>query len=219
MKHLYLSLAAFAIIIICSTNANAQVQYNDCTVGREYASAIGDGNSAEGVCSFAGGSLSSASGDYSYTFGYSSSSVGKFSTVIGGRSTANAWFSMCIGNDIINNSQGSIIIGNGKSGAFPLTLEGYKDRAYLALGVKSTVPTLVITEGDINRTGNVYIGNVINSDAKLHIHADSGDTCSVMLTTASENRPTVIYFRNTDNKINVDQNNAMTISASSYSFS
>lgn len=218
MKHLYLSLATLAAIIILSANANAQVQYEDCTVSREYASAIGKSNHAGGICSFAAGTLSSANGNYSYTLGYNSNANGTLSAVIGHASTANADGSTCIGQYIVNDATGSIIIGSGRAQQAPLTLDGYKDRSYVALGARSTIPTLMITEGGNGRTGDVYIGRVINSEAKLHIHSDLCDDCSVMLTTESENKPTVIYFRNTDNGIRVDQSNAMSFSASSYSF-
>ncbi len=211
-------MATLAAIIILSANANAQVQYEDCTVSREYASAIGKSNHAGGICSFAAGTLSSANGNYSYTLGCNSNANGTLSAVIGHVSTANADGSTCIGQYIVNDATGSIIIGSGRAQSAPLTLDGYKDRSYVALGARSTIPTLMITEGGNGRTGDVYIGRVINSEAKLHIHSDLYDDCSVMLTTESENKPTVIYFRNTDNRIRVDQSNTMNFTAGGFAF-
>ena len=144
-----------------------------------YASEIGQGTTASGDHSFAGGFNAEASGHLSFAFGGSAVATGTHSAALGvGCSSTNS-SSFAIGAFANANATRSIVIGHGMGSGIPL--ENNISHSIM-LGIGSDLPTVFIGDGSgVGSTGKVGIGNVTEPQAKLHIKADDNEIASVFI--------------------------------------
>ena len=155
-------------------NGNTTLRNNAVAIGSEsfsrhsHSYVIGSFSEANGMHSFCIGSNSIAQTTYSYAIGYSAKSM--FGN------------DFAIGNFVKTGATGGFVFGLGISSSEPLTNPVENS---LAIGMKSTKPTLFISESTAssanNLTGKIGIGNVTAPQAKLHIRADKLEDASLLL--------------------------------------
>ncbi|MDY0086879.1 MAG: hypothetical protein RBR84_13240, partial [Bacteroidales bacterium] len=191
----------------CSNN-NVKIGYNNSINNAyQFQSILGNGNTTLRNNAVAIGSESFARHSHSYVFGSFSEANGMHSYCIGSNSIANTTSSFAIGNfshSIFGNAfsignfvkssaTGGYVFGLGISSSEPLSNPVENS---LAIGMKSTKPTLFISESTAssanNLTGRIGIGNVTDPQAKLHIRADEGEDASLLLESTSANKSAVI---------------------------
>jgi hypothetical protein len=170
-----------------------------------YSSAIGTNNTSTGTRSFAGGFNSQATGDYSFAFGEGALSTGinsfalgkeakagivnsvaigfqseatqPFAFAIGYRNHAHAMTSFLFGENLKTVHSGAMIIGRGTSGF----LINDKNNS-LMIGFNSNLPTLFVSPSSgSGTTGKIGIGNITDSEYKLHILSDVGEAAELKL--------------------------------------
>ncbi len=193
----------------CSNN-NVKIGYNNSINNAyQFQSILGNGNTTLRNNAVAIGSESFARHSHSYVFGSFSESNGIHSYCIGSNSIANTTSSFAIGNfshSIFGNAfsignfvkssaTGGYVFGLGISSSEPLSNPVENS---LAIGMKSTKPTLFISESTAssanNLTGRIGIGNVTSPQAKLHIRADADEDASLFLEPTSANKSAVIML-------------------------
>lgn len=194
-KNNYILIWIFAVVLFSAQEMKAQVNcYSNTVSGDMLSSAIGRGNTSDGICSFAGGETSLANGSYSFAFGAVSEARENYSMAIGSFTSVTAQKSIVLGVGV--NNHDLLINGLSKS---------------IAMGMNSNVPTLLITDsGGKNKTGKVAIGNTTAPVAKLHIKGDSNEDANIMLE-PSQNYNASIMFRNKESFIKVEKSGKMTI--------
>ena len=192
--------------------ANAQVQYNGCSVTGTYASAIGKTCTASGNNAFAGGYGSQASGSNSFAFGYNSKATQSTNTAIGNTAVASGKSSVAIGNYVKTTAQNTFIFGSGATSSYPLTNNVANS---IAFGVNSNQPTMLITKAlNNNYTGKVAIGQVATPEAKLHIRADNNEDAGVFLEPSNKNNwKAFIKLFDDSHTISVDNTTAMKLNS------
>ncbi len=193
----------------CSNN-NVKIGYNNSINNAyQFQSILGNGNTTLRNNAVAIGSESFSRHSHSYVFGSFSESNGIHSYCIGSNSIANTTSSFAIGNFsysifgnafsignfVKSNATGGYVFGLGISSSEPLTNPVENS---LAIGMKSTKPTLFISESTAssanNLTGKIGIGNVTSPQAKLHIRADEDEDASLFLEPTSTNKSAVIML-------------------------
>ena len=191
-----------------SIHANAQVQYNGCTVTGTYASAIGRNNKALGNNTFAGGYGSQATGGNSFAFGYNSKATQSTTTAMGNTAIASGVGSMAIGNYVTASAQNAFVFGSGATASYPLTNSVANS---IAFGTNSNKPTLLITKSlNNNYTGKVAIGQVASPQTKLHIKSDSNEDAGLFLEPANtDSHKAFIRLFDNSHSITVDRTAAM----------
>jgi hypothetical protein len=210
MKNLLLLIALMAgIYSVSAQGVEEYFQCVSCRSNAvnfgSYSSAIGTNNTSNGNRSFAGGFNSQATGDYSFAFGEGALSTGintfalgkdakaglMHSVAIGFKSEATSPSAFAIGymnkayapssylfgENLKTLHSGAMIIGRGTSGF----LINDKNNS-LMIGFNSNFPTLFIgpSEGT-GTTGRVGIGNITDSDYKLHILSDVDEAAEIKL--------------------------------------
>lgn len=200
------------ILSYFAIQAEAQVQYNSCSVTGTNASAIGKSNTASGNNSFAGGYNSQATGSNSFAFGYNSRSTQSTTSSIGNTAIASGVGSMALGNYVKATAQNSFVFGSGTTASYPLT--NSTDNS-IAFGVNSNKPTMLITKSlNNNYTGKVAIGQVTNPQAKLHIKSDSNEDAGVFLEpTNTDNSKAFIRLFDSGHSISVDKTATMELNS------
>jgi len=187
----------------CNNN-NVKIGYNNSTSNSyQYQSILGYNNITSRNNAIAIGSDSKASFSHSYVIGSSSESNGIKSVVLGSNSIAQSTYSFAIGynaksmfgnafsvgNFVSSGATGGFVFGLGISSAEPLTNPVENS---LAIGMKSTKPTLFISmspESKTNdRSGRIGIGNITAPQAKLHIRADDNEDASLLLEPSNPKR-------------------------------
>ncbi|HQH14862.1 MAG TPA: hypothetical protein PLH40_06605 [Bacteroidales bacterium] len=210
MKNLLLLIALMAgIYSVSAQGVEEYFQCVSCRSNAvnfgSYSSAIGTNNTSNGNRSFAGGFNSQATGDYSFAFGEGALSTGINTFALGKDAKAGLMHSVAIGFESEATSpsafaigymnkayapssylfgenlktlhSGAMIIGRGTSGF----LINDKNNS-LMIGFNSNFPTLFIgpSEGT-GTTGRVGIGNITDSDYKLHILSDVDEAAEIKL--------------------------------------
>jgi len=180
----------------CSNN-NVKIGYNNSINNAyQFQSILGNGNTTLRNNAVAIGSESFARHSHSYVIGSNSESNGIKSFVAGNNSIAGSTYSFvvgdysqalygndfAIGNFVKTGATGGFVLGLGISLTEPLV---NPSKNSLAIGMKSTKPTLFISESTAssanNLTGRIGIGNVTDPQAKLHIRADEGEDANLLL--------------------------------------
>lgn len=200
------------LITIFTSQTQAQVNYNGCSVTGTYASAIGKNNTASGNNSFAGGYGSQSLGSNSFAFGYNSKASQSTTTAVGNTAIASGAGSLAIGNYVKATAQNSFVIGSGTAATSPLT--NSTDNS-IAFGINSNKPTLLITKSlNNNYTGKVAIGQVPNPQAKLHIKSDNNEDAGVFIEPSNTNAyKAFIKLFDNSHGITVDKTSVMELNA------
>lgn len=90
-KNNYILIWIFAVVLFSAQEMKAQVNcYSNTVSGDMLSSAIGRGNTSDGICSFAGGETSLANGSYSFAFGAVSEARENYSMAIGSFTSVTA---------------------------------------------------------------------------------------------------------------------------------
>lgn len=184
-----------------------------------------DGN--QGVCGNAVGNNDTI-GIYSHgsiALGVGNNITGVASMAFGCAVKLAGNYGIGIGHHVrVTGTSGCMVIGNGIIGP------GTDNNAYLvnannnslAVGFKSTKPTLFVSEspnnysqGILDRTGRVAIGDV-TPQAKLHIRSDVGEDAGVILVPADPtDNATFIQLHDDRHRITVNSSGEMSVSAGS----
>jgi hypothetical protein len=191
----------------CSNN-NVKIGYNNSINNAyQFQSILGNGNTTLRNNAVAIGSESFARHSHSYVFGSFSEANGMHSYCIGSNSIAQTTYSYAIGysaksmfgnafsigNFVKSNATGGYVFGLGISSSEPLSNSVENS---LAIGMKSTKPTLFISESTAssanNLTGKIGIGSVTSPQAKLHIRADELEDASLLLEASAGGQAKVI---------------------------
>lgn len=196
------------ITLALSFQAEAQVQYNGCSVTGSYASAIGNKTTASGNNSFAGGYISQSTGSNSFAFGYNSKATQSTTIALGNTALASGSGSIAIGNYVKATAQNSFVFGAGTTANYPLTNSTANS---IAFGVNSNKPTMLITKSlNNNYTGKVAIGQVTSPQAKLHIKSDNNEDAGVVIEpTNTINYKAFIQLFDKNHSITVDRTASM----------
>lgn len=213
MKTITKQILLFGFAVIGFTiQANAQVQYNGCTVTGTYASAIGKNNKALGNNSFAGGYGSQATGSNTFAFGYNSRATQSTASAMGNTALASGVGSIAIGNYVSASGQNAFVFGSGATASYPLT--NSVDNS-IAFGTNSNKPTMLITKSlNNNYTGKVAIGQVNTPQAKLHIKSDNNEDAGVFIEPANTtNHKAFISLFDSNHRISVDRTSTMEFSS------
>ncbi|MEZ5147453.1 MAG: T9SS type A sorting domain-containing protein [Bacteroidales bacterium] len=144
-----------------------------------YASEIGQGTTASGDYSFAGGINSEASEGVAFAFGNTAKALGAYSVAFGAVTTANGGNSYALGSFCSAIGTNSFVIGNGMNSSilFENTI-GYS----MMIGFNSDRPTFFIGKASgIGSTGKIGIGDVTDPQAKLHIKADENEPATLFI--------------------------------------
>ena len=192
--------------------AEAQVQYNGCSVTGTYASAIGKNNTASGNNSFAGGYGSQTTGSNSFAFGYNSKATQSTTSAIGNTAIASGTGSMALGNYVKATAQNAFVFGSGTTASYPLT--NSTDNS-IAFGINSNKPTMLITKSlNNNYTGKVAIGQVTSPQAKLHLKSDNNEDAGVFIETSNANsHKAFIKLFDNSHSITVDKTATMELNS------
>lgn len=192
--------------------AEAQVQYNGCSVTGTYASAIGKNNTASGNNSFAGGYGSQTTGSNSFAFGYNSKATQSTTSAIGNTAIASGTGSMALGNYVKATAQNAFVFGSGTTASYPLT--NSTDNS-IAFGINSNKPTMLITKSlNNNYTGKVAIGQVTSPQAKLHLKSDNNEDAGVFIETSNTNSyKAFIKLFDNNHSITVDKTATMELNS------
>lgn len=213
MKKLNKNSLLFGLLILgLAICAQAQVQYNGCTVTGTYASAVGKNNTASGNNSFAGGYTSQATGSNSFAFGYNSKATQSTTAAIGNTAIASGVGSMAVGNYVKATAQNAFVLGTGTTASYPLT---NSTESSIAFGINSNKPTMLITKSlNNNYTGKVAIGSTTTPQAKLHIKSDNNEDAGIFLEpTNKSSYKSFIKLYDDTHSITVDKTAAMELNS------